>query len=108
MFILNVPHNIAGGQLSNWSRKDNARAEGESIIYLRPLLNCPSALISPVMHCQVVYKVFSALTDLRQPQFCWALFRSVYSPDNAHSSVHKFLMYGHVIDFETSDSSKFT
>ena len=31
------------------------------------LLYCPSALISPIMHCQLVSKVFSALTDLRQP-----------------------------------------
>ena len=51
-------------------------------------LNCLSALTSPVMNCQLVYKVFSALTDLRQPQFCWALFKSVHYPDNTHLSVH--------------------
>ena len=53
------------------------------------LLNCPSALTSPVMHCQLVSKVFSSLTDLRQPRFCWALFRKVCTNFvNAHLSVH--------------------
>ena len=67
----------------------NARAEGECIIRPRPLLNCPSALTSPVMHCQLVSKVFSSLTDLRQPRFCWALFRKVCTNlVNAHLSVH--------------------
>ena len=34
-------------------------------------------LTSPVMHCQLISKVFSSLIDLRQPQFYWALFRKV-------------------------------
>ena len=42
-------------------------AEGECIICPRLLLYCPRALTSPVMHCQLVSKVFSVLTDLRQP-----------------------------------------
>ena len=59
------------GQLCN---VDNAGAKGECIIHPQPLHNCPSALISLVMHCQLVHVyIFSALTDLRQPQFCWVL-----------------------------------
>ena len=33
-------------------------------------LYCPSTLTSTVIHSQLVSKVFSSLTDLRQPQFC--------------------------------------
>ena len=40
----------------------NARVEGAGIICLRLLLYCPSSLTSPVMHCQRVYKLLSALT----------------------------------------------
>ena len=37
------------------------------ISVVRPLLYCPSALTSPVMHCQLVSEVISSLTDLREP-----------------------------------------
>ena len=71
----------ARGQLSNGRGRIMHKPKVSAlIIRLRLLLNCPRALISPVIHCQLVYEVFSALTDLRQPQFCWTLFRSVHYP----------------------------
>ena len=69
--------------------KASALSARDRYLIERPLLNCPSALTSPVMHCQLVSKVFSSLTDLRQPRFCWALFRKVCTNlVNAHLSVH--------------------
>jgi len=48
----------AQGRYSNGRGRDNARARGECIIHLRPLLHCPSALIKPkpVMHTKLVFK----------------------------------------------------
>ena len=57
----------AQGQYSNGRGQDNVHPKGGCIICPRPLLYCPSTLTSPEMHCKVVYKLLSTVTDLIQP-----------------------------------------
>ena len=47
-----------------------------------------------------VTKLFSSLTHLRQPQFCWVLFRKCAL--SRQCTLTSALMNSYVIDFETS------
>ena len=68
-------------------------------VYYRLLLNSPSVLTSPVMHCQwyLKYLVLSLTRD-----------SDSYVGRYLEKCALRNLMRSHVIDFETSDSSKVT